>query len=58
MARIVTKADLPLLENLARTDSLVRLDSSRTRIPGQTGEFFPVREAAQEAITQITARDN
>lgn len=57
LGKIGTAADLPLLESVAKTDSLSRRDPSRTRIPGEASELFPVREAAKGAIAEIKARN-
>ena len=54
-AVIGTEEDLPILKELAASDPLER-DRGGCEPPGRKNTYFPVREAAQEAISRIESR--
>ena len=57
LAVIGTQEDLALLNKIATTDPLQRDGSGCVRLPGgQERPYFPVREAAKDAVRKIEGR--
>ena len=56
LAVIGTQEDLPILKRLAASDLLERDRGGDVGPPGRKNVYFPVREAAREAISRIESR--
>jgi hypothetical protein len=56
LGTVGTVDDLALLRDLQRNDPLERPTGSDVRMPNEKPTFFPVRDAATQAIRDIEAR--